>query len=294
MNINVCYIILNILFLLVSKIYLKKYSLSKKNKLILLGIYLLIAIIAYSYIGKIINSIFKLKYLDVKSYIILLIATNTIILYTLNKHLKTGYKIINYILFMTLTIILGAILSIVLGNKFNTFYIMDIKNAVNLMDLSFVIFILYLITISLIYIGYYIMSEEITLKEINVKKIIESIKNIKITSLKQLLSKKKQPTLLTPEELLNYSEEKLYIHGEDCSIIFEDSNKENIIKNYYRLTEDIHATLMNGYTLEENKILRNVCMKLHTGNLKNVDLNNSSIINRISVDEYQLLKKVAG
>lgn len=294
MNINVCYIILNILFLLVSKIYLKKYSLSKKNKLILLGIYLLIAIIAYSYIGKIINSIFKLKYLDVKSYIILLIATNTIILYTLNKHLKTGYKIINYILFMTLTIILGAILSIVLGNKFNTFYIMDIKNAVNLMDLSFVIFILYLITISLIYIGYYIMSEEITLKEINVKKIIESIKNIKITSLKQLLSKKKQPTLLTPEELLNYSEEKLYIHGEDCSIIFEDSNKENIIKNYYRLTEDIHATLMNGYTLEENKILKNVCMKLHTGNLKNVDLNNSSIINRISVDEYQLLKKVAG
>ena len=295
MKINICYLILNILFLLTARFYLQNKNLSTKQKIIAVISYLLFTIISYPYISEIINSIFQLKYLNVKSYLLLLITTNIIMLITINRSIKLAYKIPNYLLYIIITIILGSILSVVLGNKFNTFYIMDIKNAINFMDLSFVIFILYLIIISLIYIGYKIFDKDINKKvEINLPKIkIPNLKLPKISILNKTKNKKSEKNILTPEEIFNYQyNDNFYINGEECSIIFEDSNKENIIKNYYILNEDIHARLMNGYTLEENKMLRNICMKLQISNVRTVNLNNTNILNRISVEEYNLLKKV--
>lgn len=93
--------------------------------------------------------------------------------------------------------------------------------------------------------------------------------------------------------MLQYNRENgLYINGVECSIIFEDSNQENIVKNYYILQNDIHAKLVNGYTLEENRMLKNICMKLQVGNIGNIDIHNISILNKISVEEYNLLKKI--
>ena len=291
MNTNVCYIILNILFLMVARIKVNNLKLSRNYKLVLLGGYLLFTLFSYSYVSGIMNNIFKLKFLDVKYYLLLLVISNVIMIYSFNRPVKLVYRVINIILYVALTIILGATLSVVLGNKINTFYVMDIKNAINFVDLSFVLFIIYLIVISLIYIGSHILSSENLSKENIFKKL--SFKDMKEFLLKLAIYKEVEDEILTPEEILNYRyDDNFNINGVDASIIFEDSVDENIIKNYYILTEDINARLMNGYTLEENKMLKNVCLKLHTGNLKSVDLSNTNIINKISVDEYNLLKRV--
>ena len=291
MNTNVCYIILNILFLLIARIKVNNLKLSRNYKLVLLGGYLLFTLFSYSYVSGIMNNIFKLKFLDVKYYLLLLVISNVIMIYSFNRPVKLVYRVINIILYVALTIILGATLSVVLGNKINTFYVMDIKNAINFVDLSFVLFIIYLIVISLIYIGSHILSSENLSKENIFKKL--SFKDMKEFLLKLAIYKEVEDEILTPEEILNYRyDDNFNINGVDASIIFEDSVDENIIKNYYILTEDINARLMNGYTLEENKMLKNVCLKLHTGNLKSVDLSNTNIINKISVDEYNLLKRV--
>ncbi len=291
MSTNVCYIILNILFLMVARIKVNELKLSRNYKLVLLGGYLLFTLFSYSYVSGIMNNIFKLKFLDVKYYLLLLVISNVIMIYSLNKPVKLVYKVINIVLYVSLTIILGATLSVVLGNKINTFYVMDIKNAINFVDLSFVLFIIYLIVVSLIYIGSHIFSSEGFTKENIFKKV--SFKDIRESLLNLAVFREAEDDVLTPEEILNYRyDDSFNINGVDASIIFEDSVDENIIKNYYILTEDINARLMNGYTLEENKMLKNVCLKLHTGNLKSVDLSNTNIINKISVDEYNLLKRV--
>ena len=100
-------------------------------------------------------------------------------------------------------------------------------------------------------------------------------------------------TNLSTEELLNYHvEDGFYINGEECSIIFDDSNKDNIIKNYYILNEDIHAKMMNGYTLEENKLLKSICMKFRVCSLNNINWNNESALEEIRVDQYNYLRRV--
>ena len=171
MNTNVCYIILNILFLLIARIKVNNLKLSRNYKLVLLGGYLLFTLFSYSYVSGIMNNIFKLKFLDVKYYLLLLVISNVIMIYSFNRPVKLVYRVINIILYVALTIILGATLSVVLGNKINTFYVMDIKNAINFVDLSFVLFIIYLIIISLIYIGSHILSSENLSKENIFKKL---------------------------------------------------------------------------------------------------------------------------
>ena len=50
--------------------------------------------------------------------------------------------------------------------------------------------------------------------------------------------------------------------------------------------------MVNGYTLKENKMLRSICMKLQVNNLACIDMSNISILNKISIEEYKLLKDV--
>ena len=58
MNTNVCYIILNILFLLIARIKVNNLKLIRNYKLVLLGIYLLFTLFSYSYVSGIMNNIF--------------------------------------------------------------------------------------------------------------------------------------------------------------------------------------------------------------------------------------------
>ena len=278
MSINICYLILNLLLLIIIQHQINKKNMNLIQNIIVLAIYIIFTFLTCSYLNGVMNNIFKLTYLNVKSYLLLLIITDTIMLYTVNKPVKLGYKIPNYILFISVTAMFIAMLPIVLGNKIKIFYIMDIGNAINFMDLSFIVFSLYLITIALVHMGYMKIFKTITIPQ-------------KLFS--KLPKRKNNTQILTREELLNYDKEKeLYINGINVNIIFEDSNKDNIVKNYYLLLKDIDAKLANGYTLEENKLLKNICNKLKVSNLTTIDLNNLKVLDKINSEEYQILKRV--
>lgn len=305
-DIHPCYLILNILLWVVLFIYLEKQVKLKKYRMIFSIVYFIVSIFLFSYFNGLIQSIFDLKYLSVKSYLLMVVGVNLIILYTLNYPVRLGYKISNFILFIVIIIIFGSVVAIVLGNKYEQFYVMDIGNAIHFIDLSLVIFILYSIIISLVYIGYHLFDK----KDMVLNEKISTKKSFSFPNFSYLKEKLKrdrnekeevysytdtEKNLITLEDLLEYNKgEGLYIHGVDCSIIFEDSNQENILKNYQILSKDIHARLMNGYTLDENKMLKNICMKLQVNNLASIDIGNVSLLNKISIDEYQLLRRVFG
>ena len=294
LSINPSYLILNILTLLTLILTLKKYKIEKKYQMVFIVIYLLISILTYNYINGIIKNIFALKYLSVKTYLVIVAIINSIILFTMNKKVKPVYKFLNYFLFILTMIIFGATIAVVLGNKYDSLYLMSISNAVNFIDLSMVLFLLYLIGINLTYIGYFLFENKDKLKEQQPLSFKLKVPNLKSRQRKKETPKLTKKSLMTKEELLNLKGDTLYIHGEDCNIIFEDSNAENIFLNYQILEEDIHAKMMNGYTLKENKMLKSICLKLQVNNLRSIDLSNVSILNKISVEEYLLLKEVFG
>ena len=110
---------------------------------------------------------------------------------------------------------------------------------------------------------------------------------------KQVKTKHKKINTLSFEQLLNLEDKKNFsINGVNCSIIFEDSNQDNILKNYMILSEDIDAKMVNGFTLKENKLLRSICTKLNVNSLNMIDIGNINILNKISVEEYTFLKSI--
>lgn len=302
-NINICYIVLNILVLIDIYLYLKKKNITGKKRRILLFCVFIASIIIFPYFNNIFQIVFKLKYLSVKGYLLILIATNIITLVTINKKLRISYEILNYTLFILMVIIFFSVCAIMLGNKIPKMYLMDIENVVILMNLSFVIFIIYLMIVCIVYSSYYVFGSYIINSKNNFtifkNNVIDFWKKKKmiLSFLKKKNSKKivgyMQIPILTEEELLEYNDkDNFYINGVECSIIFEDSIEENIVKNYHILLEDIEAPMVNGFTLDENKLLKNICMKLQVGNLNNIDINNVNILNKISIEEYNLLKKI--
>ena len=80
LSINPSYLILNILTLLTLILTLKKYKIEKKYQMVFIIIYLLISILTYNYINGIIKNIFALKYLSVKTYLVIVAIINSIIL----------------------------------------------------------------------------------------------------------------------------------------------------------------------------------------------------------------------
>lgn len=288
-QINLCYVVFIFLGFMVGICYLKEKCFSKSVSYLFILLYLIFTVISFSYLNGVFSSIFELKYLSVKIYLLVILIMNMIVLFTIHKKMKLIYKVFNYIAFIILTIIFGSILSIIIGSKIDMFYVMDISNAVILIDLSFVIFILYTILMEITYMGDCLFKANSNCKRRFKKEIRLNLLKRK----KKDYQKVEHKEILSPQQLLQYDrKDGFYIDGVECSIIFDDSNQENIVRNYYILLEDIHAKLVNGYTLEENQMLKNICMKLQVGNLRNIDMNNVSILNRISVEEYNLLKRV--
>ena len=211
-----------------------------------------------------------------------------------------------------MTISLGAVLTLVIGTKLNLIPTINNQYAITLLNLSIIIFVIYLILISISYIIIYIYdkrknNEDVTANAVTnklekTKKIkkekVKREKKVLINPLKKKDKTKKEEKViknstLSPEELLQYdNKENFCINGVNCSIIFEDSIPDNIVKNYHILLNDINAKLVNGYTLEENRLLKSICTKLQVSNLSYVDINNLSILNKINVEEYNLLKQI--
>ena len=118
---NICYLILNILFLITFICYIRKnhIELSLLYKMLFFGIYFIFTLFTFSYFNHTLDQIFALKYLNVKAYLILLFIVHGIILYIMRHPIRLEYKILSYILFGINMIVLGATLSVVLGNKLN-------------------------------------------------------------------------------------------------------------------------------------------------------------------------------
>ena len=270
-NLKFIYLLLIIFIMIISNIILEKKEVNSNYRYLINGIVLITLGLMVNYLNDIINGIFNLNYLSVKLYIIILIITNIITIITLKKKYDLNKKILNYTLFGFSSLIL--IISVII------FILIKLSN------ISIVIFIIYLAIISLIYILNNLQAKEI-IKKLN----IEKIKSKLIT---KSINNKENKTYLTLEELMAIPNKDLFtINGINCSIIFDDSIPDNILKNYHILEEDINAKMVNGYTLEENKILKNICMKLQTNNLQQLDLNNISILNKISPEEYNFLAKI--
>lgn len=283
-DINICYLILNILLLIVTYIYLNYKKISKNRSIILLFCLFMIICLSFSYFNNIINSIFDLKYLSIKGFLVVFAITDIIVLITINKNIKLLYAIFNYVIFIYMTIIFMLIIFIRFSNNIIDVDIINIRNVVLLIDGSFVVFSLYLIIIALIYIGSFVFKDFVfdykKIFRVNKKYIVDNNSDNKLI-------------ILSNEELLNYKDKNnFYINDVDASIIFLDSNYNNIISNYHILLNDIEAPLVNGFTLRENKLLKNICTKLNIYNLNDINIYNLSILNRISVEEYNLLKKI--
>ena len=280
----ILYLIPIILIMVVINIILAKKKVNSSYRYLINGITLILLALTINNYCSILECVFSLKFLSVKFYIIILIITNVITLITIKKNISNIYKIINYILFGLMTIMLIAILVIIAGVKLEIISSSNNEYTVILLNVSIISFIAYIIVISITYILK-------SLNSIKLKKVIH--KKINISKEVIIEPVEEQTKILSPEELLSLENKKEFsINEVECSIIFEDSIPENIVKNYHILLNDINDKLVNGYTLEENKLLKSICAKLKTNNLAYIDLNNLSILNKISVEEYNFLKQI--
>lgn len=299
-KLKIFYLLLIIFIMIIVNIIINKRNINNNYRYFINGITLIIISLLTSYYNDIIEGIFRLNFLSVKFYIVILIIINVITLITIQKDLKPVYKIINYTMFSIVSLILGIILLMIVGIKLGIISTIFSKYTIMLLNISIIVFIIYLTIISFIYIVKNLNNVEITFDKEKLNQKISSFKTFIFNKIKSIKEKqnsnneteKESINRLTPEELLSYEKkEDFSINGIDCSIIFEDSIPENIIKNYHILSEDIDAKMVNGYTLKENILLKSICTKLKVNNLNYIDISNLSILNKITVEEYNFLKQ---
>ena len=284
-NINPSFIISSLLFLIVTLLFLHKKNANNLIKEYIAIVYIIIMWGIFYFINDKLNDIFKLNYLSIKLYLILLIIGNIIMLITINKKISKSYKIINTILFISNMIILVLNILTILGNNYNYLKITTKEECVKLIDINIIIFIIYLNLLCIIYIIKYLVSN------IKIKKKYKT-KEIEKPNIKAVIDDKELSIISVPPRIKYYNPNEntsFIIDGIDCSIIFEDNNKENIIKNYYILLNNINAKLINGYTLEENIRIKNIINKLNIKDLNDIKLDVNKL-NRITIYEYNLLK----
>lgn len=289
-NMNIGYVALSILILIVSLLFLSKKKVNNTLREIYIILYVTLAWVGFYFFNDILNSIFDFKFLSVKLYLILLIIGNIIMLININFNIRKVYKIINYMLFTTNLLIFITNIVIIIGNKYNIFVIASLEDITTLTDINFIIFISYLIIMCIMYIFLDVLAI-----------VQEKIKILKydLKEKKEKTKKQKELSPVIPKESLSNQnvvcykkdgQDGFFIDGIDCSIIFEDDNKDNIIKNYYILLNDVNAKLINGYTLNEYKKIKNIINKLNIKDLNNIELDVNKL-SKITIDEYNLLKR---
>ena len=289
-NMNIGYVALSILILIVSLLFLSKKKVNNTLREIYIILYVTLAWVGFYFFNDILNSIFDFKFLSVKLYLILLIIGNIIMLININFNIRKVYKIINYMLFTTNLLIFITNIVIIIGNKYNIFVIASLEDVTTLTDINFIIFISYLIIMCIMYIFLDVLAivqEKIKILKYDLKENKEKTKKQK--ELSPVIPKES----LSNQNVVYYKkdgQDGFFIDGIDCSIIFEDDNKDNIIKNYYILLNDVNAKLINGYTLNEYKKIKNIINKLNIKDLNNIELDVNKL-SKITIDEYNLLKR---
>ena len=272
-DINIYLLILDILFLVISFLFFAKKKSTQRVKDLFIILYTLINIFLFDYLNNLFNNIFNYSDFSIKIYLIGIILVYIIFFYTFNKKsIKKIYKVINYSLFIITNISLIINIYIILTIKIDKIPKFNIENNSILNNITLIIIVSYLINISFIYIINTLVTRKVKNKEQSQENILDNEYN-----------QPDETNVLTTEELLKYNKNNsLYINGVDCSIIFNDSNEDNIIKNYQILTNNIEDKMVNGYTLNENIMLKRICEKLNTNNLFEVNIDNFNILNKIS------------
>lgn len=283
---NISYVALSILFLIASLLFLKKKNVNDIIAQMIIIILVSVAWLGFIYLNDILNTIFALSFLSVKSYLILLIIGNIIMLITINKRILLPYKITNYMMFITNIVIFTINVALIIDNKYNVLNLGTLEDATKLININFIVFIEYLNALLIIYIGKClidIISHQRKTKKYNKENnITESI------DIETGIQDNQNIKVVYP--IQKNDQEGFYIDGIDCSIIFEDEDKENIMTNYYILLNDVNAKLINGCTVGEYKKVKNIINKLNIKDLNNINLDINKL-NKITIDEYNLLKR---
>lgn len=300
-NINLYYISLVLTILIASLLFLVpriKHGITIEFYLI---VFTTISWYGFYLFNDILNSIFSLSYLSIKTYLILLIIGNVITIVTLNYKLDITYKIINYLLFTSNILIFITNILLLINSRLNIFSNIDTNIIIKVIDINIIIFLLYIEIIFLTY---------ITKPFIN--KIKEKIKSKKLEDEQgdyesfQPATQVVEPSIPEPiyayhppKENISYNtstpkefdpRDLFYINGVDCSAIFYESDKDTILKNYSILKKDINAKLTNGCTLVEYTKILNIINKLGIKDVNSISLDLNQL-SKINVDEYNLLKK---
>ena len=293
-NINLGYLSLVIILFIVSFIFLSNKGINKFFIELFIIVYVLISWIGFYYLNDVFNIVFQLKYLDVKLYLILLIVGNIIMIANINLKMPIYYKVINYAMFLTNIIMFIANVTLIIASKIGAVEMTSLSQITKLININFIVFICYLDLMGIIYVGEY-LSRKIKFK----RKAAEILKQ---ESLKENISV--EPEVLDDiervesndnEVAVNVSNDDIvnkdgfFIDGIDCSVIFEDRDKENIAKNYYILLNDVNARLTNGYTVSEYTKIKSIMNKLNIKDLNSINLD-INVLNRITIDEYNILK----
>ena len=149
-NVNIAFVSLVIISFILSFLFFTK----KKKSLYLKEIYILffvvVAWICFYFFNDIFNSIFKLYYFNVKTYLLLLIIVNVITIINVNFVKRLIFKIINYMMFISNVLIFVANMTLFIGYRFNTIDI-SISDISNLMNVNYIIFFVYLNLIGYLY-----------------------------------------------------------------------------------------------------------------------------------------------
>ena len=281
-NINFVYVILFISLFIASFLYL--YINNKKRFITsFIVIYVFFTVMSFSYFNSLFNSVFSYDYSSIRVYLIVLIITNLIAIFTVNFKVNIVNKVFNYILLISSSIIFFINLFIFLAYNFDIVDI-DVNRMIFFIDLDIIIFALYIIISCVSYIGRIIYIE--------VKNYIRRVKYDNRLSNDLVLDNKEEVVVNNDIKDSNViiDNNKFIIDGKDCSFIFNDPNRENVIRNYYILLTDVNARLVNGYTVDENIRIINILNRLNIKDINNVDLMNMEILGKISIDEYNLLK----
>ena len=291
-NINIGYATLSILFLIVSLLFLYRKGVSKIFVEFILILYVCLGWTLFYFTNDILNEIFSLRYLSVKLYLVLLIVGNIIMIANINFKFHKANKILNYLLFATNLVILLINVLVVISNKYDILNFISVTKAMEIMDINFIIFIVYLNCMCLVYIIRYIVSlikgyiaKRNDLRNQNDAKDEED--TAQVVDSGQYAYQYKSPA--KEAEVGSDKPQGFFINGVDCSAIFDGSSKEEIIQNYYILLNDINARLTNGYTIFEYTKIREIMNRLHVNDINNMNIDVNTL-NHISDYEYNLLK----
>lgn len=288
MNINHIYLVLVVLAFITSFVFLKVNN-KKKLTLLVMLVYMLITLISFNYFDYLFNSFFSFSYSSIKGYLILLIVVNIITLVNVNCRINIVNKIINYMLFIISGVIFLINVFVIINNYFKIFSI-EITSILYLINLNFIVFITYLFVNFITYLIYQLIVNIIKhFKKNNHQEDIVTIDDSEDVNFLASSVFVEEPEL-SVKHLDFVDSEKFIIDGKDCSFIFNDPNKDNVIKNYYILLTDVNARLVNGYTIDENIKINDILNRLNVKNINNLDLMNMEILSKITIDEFNLLK----